>query len=340
MRKYYIDYLRVVLMIGVIILHVSANNWYGYVETNRWIVFTIYSAICRVAVPCFFMISGALFLDDSKKLEYMKFAKNHIIKMIIVLFVWSMFYQVYALDGNINVFTIRVAIKNVLLGETQTHLWFLYVTIGFYLLVPIIKVYTNSASKNSMVYTLLIIGMITIGIDTLSMLTGTIPVIVSNNISKMTLSSGKYVFYFLVGHYIDKYNLPKRPCRILNIVGVIALGLEIYITVTLSRVNMIPNENWMRYTSIFVAANAVAVYACFRNLEVTEPSRLIKNMANCSMGIYLVHMFWILELWKHNFTTFSFNAVISVPVISIIVLTLSWITVFVLKRIPVIRKFV
>lgn len=35
MRKYYIDYLRVVLMIGVIILHVSANNWYGYVETNR-----------------------------------------------------------------------------------------------------------------------------------------------------------------------------------------------------------------------------------------------------------------------------------------------------------------
>lgn len=197
MRKYYIDYLRVVLMIGVIILHVSANNWYGYVETNRRIVFTIYSAICRVAVPCFFMISGALFLDDSKKLEYMKFAKNHIIKMIIVLFVWAMFYQVYALDGNINVFTIRVAIKNVLLGETQTHLWFLYVTIGFYLLVPIIKVYTNSASKNSMVYTLLIIGMITIGIDTLSMLTGTIPVIVSNNISKMTLSSGKYVFYFL-----------------------------------------------------------------------------------------------------------------------------------------------
>lgn len=98
-------------MIGVIILHVSANNWYGYVETNRWIVFTIYSAICRVAVPCFFMISGALFLDDSKKLEYMKFAKNHIIKMIIVLFVWAMFYQVYALDGNINVFTIRVAIK-------------------------------------------------------------------------------------------------------------------------------------------------------------------------------------------------------------------------------------
>lgn len=48
----------------------------------------------------------------------------------------AMFYQVYALDGNINVFTIRVAIKNVLLGETQTHLWFLYVTIGFYLLVP------------------------------------------------------------------------------------------------------------------------------------------------------------------------------------------------------------
>ena len=190
--------------------------------------------------------------------------------MIIVLFVWAMFYQVYALDGNINVFTIRVAIKNVLLGETQTHLWFLYVTIGFYLLVPIIKVYTNSASKNSMVYTLLIIGMITIGIDTLSMLTGTIPVIVSNNISKMTLSSGKYVFYFLVGHYIDKYNLPKRPCRILNIVGVIALGLEIYITVTLSRVNMIPNENWMRYTSIFVAANAVAVYACFRNLGACE----------------------------------------------------------------------
>lgn len=103
---------------------------------------------------------------------------------------------------------------------------------------------------------------------------------------------------------------------------------------------MVPNENWMCYTSILVAANAVAVYACFRNLKVTEPLRLIKNMANCSMGIYLIHMFWILELWKHNFTTFSFNAVLSVPAISIIVLALSWITVFVLKKIPVMRNFV
>lgn len=62
MRKYYIDYLRVVLMIGVIILHVSANNWYGYVETNRWIVFTIYS--------CNLSCGSALFLYDLRSIIF------------------------------------------------------------------------------------------------------------------------------------------------------------------------------------------------------------------------------------------------------------------------------
>ncbi len=62
-RIVYIDYLRVVAILGVIMLHVSAQNWYNIdVSSFAWQTFNFFDAISRYGVSIFVMISGALFL--------------------------------------------------------------------------------------------------------------------------------------------------------------------------------------------------------------------------------------------------------------------------------------
>ena len=66
-RFLYLDILRVVAAAGVIIAHVSAQNWYrsslAPVDSIMWQSFNFYDGIVRWCVPLFIMISGALFLS-------------------------------------------------------------------------------------------------------------------------------------------------------------------------------------------------------------------------------------------------------------------------------------
>lgn len=62
-RTIYFDYLRVMATLAVIMLHMSAQNWYvSDVNGYNWQVFNLYDSIVRWGVPVFVMISGALFL--------------------------------------------------------------------------------------------------------------------------------------------------------------------------------------------------------------------------------------------------------------------------------------
>ncbi len=94
-RKIYCDYLRLLATFAVIILHVSASNWYSAnVNSIEWQSFNFYDSIVRWCVPIFVMISGSLFLnkDISLKTIYNKY----IPRMIIAFFTWSIFYALMA----------------------------------------------------------------------------------------------------------------------------------------------------------------------------------------------------------------------------------------------------
>ena len=67
-RVFYYDYLRIVAIFAVVIIHVSSQNWYVTdVNTIAWSAFNFYDSIARWGVPIFLMISGALILKKDIK---------------------------------------------------------------------------------------------------------------------------------------------------------------------------------------------------------------------------------------------------------------------------------
>lgn len=62
-RIVYYDFLRIISMFAVIVLHTAGERWSKVeVHSLAWNSFNFYDSIVRWAVPVFTMISGALFL--------------------------------------------------------------------------------------------------------------------------------------------------------------------------------------------------------------------------------------------------------------------------------------
>ena len=131
-RIAYFDAIRAFATIAVIMLHVCAANWYAWpVTASSWITCSAYDSVVRWCVPCFIMISGALFLD--KKINLKRLYSKNIFRIVVAFVFWSAIYTfVPSLINNG---------ENKLLTflEGHYHMWFLFTIIGLYIISPIIS---------------------------------------------------------------------------------------------------------------------------------------------------------------------------------------------------------
>ena len=92
---FYLDYLRIISTIAVVILHVAAQNFYSVdVKSYAWNIFNICDSAVRCAVPVFAMISGALLLDNTRVIDTKKLYIKNILRIIIDFVVLSFIYTI------------------------------------------------------------------------------------------------------------------------------------------------------------------------------------------------------------------------------------------------------
>lgn len=97
-RTVYFDYLRVFATFSVIILHLSAQNWFTTdVNGFEWQVFNFYDSIVRWGVPVFVMISGALFLD--REIATKTIYSRYVLRLLSSFVIWSAAYAVFRGGG-------------------------------------------------------------------------------------------------------------------------------------------------------------------------------------------------------------------------------------------------
>ena len=100
-RDIYIDFLRIIAMFMVLFIHTNNRGYAMCVDAIGDPLFPFYlfcSAACKIAVPLFLMISGALLLKKDEPISVV--LKKRTPRILCVLIAASFVHYVYQLDHN------------------------------------------------------------------------------------------------------------------------------------------------------------------------------------------------------------------------------------------------
>lgn len=340
-RKNYLDYLRILSAFSVVVLHVSAQNWYSAdIYGFEWNMFNIYDSIFRFGVPVFVMISGALMLD--KDINIKKLYSKNILRLIVSFLVWSTIYGINYRLG------FKDTIKVILLGHF--HMWYIFLIIGIYILVPVFSLIAQN--EKVLKYSLIVFLALGIFIPTVYSLIndfgkGSLCSFASSFIYDIQRMSPEafigYPGFFLLGYYLDKKEFSIKQRIALYIAGIIGVLATILLTVSVSRLQNTPSETYYSGFMINVFLVVVALFVGFKYAfkNRAKENRFIKYLSVSCYGVYLVHPFVMESIDKYlGVNTLSFNTVLSVPILSLIIFLLSMLISMILNRIPKINKYI
>lgn len=68
-RIFYLDFIRVIAILLVVFIHVSAIDTTLNVGSGQWQITKILNYFAHISVPVFFMISGSLLLNSKKTIS-------------------------------------------------------------------------------------------------------------------------------------------------------------------------------------------------------------------------------------------------------------------------------
>jgi len=325
-RDVHLDVLRILAAFFVIMVHVAGTGLlkgrdYELGSLN-WYICMIFSSLARWSVPVFVMISGSCFLPPTKTITLKKLFGKYILRVFVALVVWSSFYA-YFFHG-----------KYIPLGlNSGNHLWYLTMIIGIYLALPILKVIPTVLLKY---FTL--IWFIFLTIDFINKLTVNAYLIV--DIEHYFFMG--YIGYFILGYLIYSQNRTKKINLFIYIIGIFSFIFTAISAITLSFTQQETSQQMFSYFSPNVVLMSMSVFAFIlnRKFEIkNEFTKLINSIAISTFGIYLVHMFILIEIYT-RVVRFVQNPLIFIPLICIVTFIVGYIITLFLKKIPFISKYI
>lgn len=346
----YIDLLRIFTIFTVVILHVSAQNWTNVSpQSTCWQVFNIYNSFVRCNVSVFVMISGALFLDKSYKLNIKKLLTKNILRVVIAYIFWSFIYALIS-SISINNFSNLSEVINFLLTNTinsHYHLWFLPMIIGVYFVIPLIKPITDNKNSIKICKYLLIIffvfGILKQSIFSFEFAHKDIIYKICNKIYISGFTG--WIGYFVLGYYLRAVDFSKTKRLYIYIISILGC---LFCTIGNGYISYKTNTPsqffYFNFSfSCFVVAIAWFVFFKykFKDIKLSEKFKKIINIISKNMfGTYLVHAAIIKLLLYFGLNTLTFNALFSVPIISIIVFIIAFFISYLISKIPVVSKYI
>jgi surface polysaccharide O-acyltransferase-like enzyme len=328
----WVDKARIFAVFAVIVLHVSAIVVVGIKDFYdlQWWFGNIYDSMVRWCVPVFVMISGALLLSEAKTESISIFYKKRILRLLTPTLFWSLFFTIWTyIQGFIqkNPPSILFLVQNLLLGKPYYHIWFLYMIAGLYLVTPFLRIFVRQAMTNEII-------SLSIALFWIAAINALYRGLVANDNILFTNWFLMYLPYFIVGHLITKIklNISTKFIVFFFIGCVISTALGCFFVSIF--VDLSKGLYFYDYLSITVIPMSLSVMLLFQKMN--NPiinSHLTKEIANLSLGIYLIHPIVIESLNYCGISVLKFNSLISIPAVSCLVFIISaMITWFISKN--------
>ena len=341
---FWVDLIRVVATVLVVTVHVSGQitNVWGQVPVRDWLIGNIYGGIARVCVPLFFMISGYLLLPRSEGLG--SFYRKRIPKVLLPLIVWSFIYLGWYCGNHPGACTPRVVQDMLLTQAAYYHLWFLRALLGIYLILPALRLIVQADSDGRILWYLIALWLVfQPGFATANQFWG-----ITIRLG-VPLATG-FVGFFFLGHLLGHWTLSRFTIAASAATWIVATLATIVGTYLMTRSSGKFDGFFYDFTSLNVIVASAAAFLLLRRIsevEVFTSARVhnfIRSIATASFGIYLIHvmMVEVLQGWIPGFRFDSLigNPLWSIPLVSAIVLVLSFFAVRILQKIPILNRIV
>ena len=341
-RIVYLDILNILAIIAVISLHMN-----GIVHVNpnirAWKTSLIVECIMYYAVPVFMMISGATLMNYREKYDTKTFFKKRFVKVLIpfifwaiIMFIWGIATKqidIYKYHGPID--WINAFFSN----KEQSIYYFMFEILGVYLTMPLLSLLTSKKYRKTLCFIVFLYFIFN----------GLVP-----NILKVfdihwneafAIRINGYLIYVILGYLLSTESLGKKERIFLYLGALIGIIYRYFTTFILSKkAGYVVKLTWGYYFSWHCILLSCAVFIFIKELNIDTKikndkiKKMFGTIASCSFGIYLIHMiikYYMIQFFNWNEYSWTFRT-IGVLIVYLTSLAIVWI----LKKIPAIRKIV
>lgn len=286
-RKLHIEMLRIIAVVMVVLNHSDLYYTY-YTNTDSVLTFSVsllLSCICRINVPLFMMITGALLIPKAE--SWSVIFKKRISRMLVVLVAFSaLMYGLQCFAWNQDTFSAMAFVEKLLKNEIQTSYWYLYEYIGILMMLPFLGAIARNVDLDCMKYFLGLGLIVKVGVSMIGQFTG-----YSMPMSFFVLQNN--VFYVLVGYFLEKA-VSTEKCRQLSgwklsvglAVSVIAAAVMVIVDRKLS------GEYHESVLNLMIPLMACVVYLGVRRFFAVHTNirgaGVIACLGSCAFGVYLL----------------------------------------------------
>lgn len=312
-RVYFLDYLRVVATFMVILVHCIEPFYLGgegtYIASKSdalWI--TCINSLLRTSVPLFVMMSSYLLLPLQDSTE--SFFRRRAVRVLVPFIIWSLLYAVIPAWGSGGDVDIIGNLKTLSLNflPLSGHLWFVYMIMGVYLVMPILTPWLERVSaRGERIF--IAIWLLATAVPFLRELSATLRGTTEvwgeaswNEFGTLYYASG-FVGYVVVAHYIRKHvnwGVLKSVAVALPmlVVGYAITALPFYLQIpdaypVSDSIDLaVRMELSWDFATSGVALQSIAIFLLFKLIH--RPCKaypLFSHLAKHSYGVYLAHMF-------------------------------------------------
>lgn len=333
-----LDFIRILSGFMIVFIHVTgvALRIEQYRGNLWWWILYGGNTLSRVSVPAFVILSGYLLLNRKKLNDNSRFYKRRLLKAGIPLFFWLfVWFFSQALGGQ--TLTIKYILNSVFFVNVGI-LYFLILILELYFLSPLLLHLVYVKKKRKKLIILVLLALFSFFAQYSSGAVFHNKFAFSRCILTLPLP---YVFYFVAGGMLRKLEINSQRKKLFTAAFFILGFVTIFVANGSLRIitNTYFSPSIMGMSLSFFCL-IVGSESYFQKYMDRKNKQRVRYIAETILGITIVHTYIFEFIRKEiiNIHTLRFNTMgIYVAGISIVVFFISFLLVFIGKRLPIIK---
>ena len=293
------SYIKAAACFAVVLLHCFNNARVYHADAISAGQTTAAYAACSAlmwAVPAFLMVTGALLLDRDRVIPLSKLFGKYFARMLTALVIFTAIFTVIKHDPAAGTGIGQEFIEGLLHNHCMAYLWYLYLMLALYLLMPLFKMLVDRLSDRQ----LWIAVSIVLVICSVLPLAGYLGIDAALHIPTWLV----YGVYLFLGFLLYRQ---RMDWQIAALFFVLCTAVLPFITVMLAPTDIDP-AGLTSYNSPLVVLQSASFFSLM--LAIKRPANdIINSIDRCSFGIYLIHMIFVrLTMKEMGFDPFDYGA--------------------------------